>query len=153
MFDRSASSVPAGFPEPYLYDRYFISRLRKVRGGLPLRTNHLDGIKAQVELAIHCNWLVTKDLHQLLFVSTRRQLVVERLELTVAHVCEHLSRQLCTVLTAARIRSSCSSLKFIAASISGCHDLPLFFRLRIVIFFTVCVATVAVCYTCSWPVT
>jgi hypothetical protein len=32
LFDRSRESVPAGFPEPYLYDRCFISRLRKVRG-------------------------------------------------------------------------------------------------------------------------
>src|SRR6516165_12529199 len=42
-----------------------------------------------------------------------------------------------TLLTAPRIRWSCSSLKFMAASISGHHDLPLFFRLPLAIFFTV----------------
>jgi hypothetical protein len=38
---------------------------------------------------------MTKDLHQLFFVSTSHHLVVEVFELGVAHVCEHLSRQLC----------------------------------------------------------
>ena len=38
LFDRSASSVLAGCPGPYLYDRCFISRFRKGAWGVrPLR--------------------------------------------------------------------------------------------------------------------
>ena len=63
-------------------------------GVRPLRANHLRKITARVELAIHCNWLVTKDLHQFLLVATRLEFVVERLELGVARVREHFRREL-----------------------------------------------------------
>jgi hypothetical protein len=47
LFDRSAWSVPAGFPEPYLYDRLFSGSEIAV-GVEAASANHFTNITAQV---------------------------------------------------------------------------------------------------------
>ena len=91
MFDRSAWSVPAGFPEPYP-NRRFTSDAEDAVGGVEPEPLLQESILCMVAQKVHqvtslppSHLLLpsAKELHQLLLVAASLQFVEERSELLV----------------------------------------------------------------------